>query len=453
MKLDGVRALVLGTGLSGRSAAAFLMGRGARVVLADDAEEVGEAAKELDQRGAGLVTGGLEKAGTEFDLAILSPGISANDSRIVALIEAGVETIGEVELASRFITAPIIAVTGTNGKTTVTELIGEMLEAAGKKVFVGGNVGTPLIEAVAGEYEVVVAEISSFQLELAPTFRPCTAVWLNLTGDHLDRHGDMTGYGEAKAALFANQLEVDYAIINRDDPLVWSHARDFKSCVLPFSLDGALGVGGWREGEDAVVLMPGTDGVRMELEPMSLAGDFNIANALAATLAAATVGAPIRQAWDTAREFQGLAHRNEEFLRWQGVTFVDDSKATNVDAALKALEACTGQVIWLAGGKDKGADYSPLLPALKGRVKLMISVGAAARRMREELAGATKMETATDWPEAVKMAVKGASEGDTVLLSPAAASFDFFRSYAERGETFKKLCRHETARIDDEDRR
>ncbi len=450
MKIKGIRALVLGAGVSGRSAARFLAQKGARVVVADDAVALPPELGSLEALGVAFVAGGLEKAGLEFELAVLSPGISAFDERVRALIAAGVETIGEVELASRFISAPIIGITGTNGKTTVTHLVERQLKAAGKKVFAGGNVGTPLVEAVGGDWEVVVAEISSFQLELAPTFRPKVAVWLNLTGDHLDRHGDLEGYAEAKAALLVNQRASDFAVLNRDDPLVWSFAKKTSGCVLPFSLEGALGVGGWQEGEEAVVLMPGTDGVRIPLSPMKLGGAFNRANALAATLAVTALGVSPGEAWEAARTFEGLAHRNEEFLQWRGIHFVDDSKATNVDAAVKAVHAAAGRVVWLGGGVDKGAQYEPLKEALSRKARLVVAVGEGAARMARELEGAAPMRRPAVWPAAVKIAIGEAERGDTVLLSPAAASFDFFKSYSERGEIFQLLCREETARVDGE---
>jgi UDP-N-acetylmuramoylalanine--D-glutamate ligase len=306
------------------------------------------------------------------------------------------------------------------------------------------------VEAVeSGEpWDVVVAEISSFQLEAVHTFRPRISVWLNLTGDHLDRHDGLDAYAEAKARIFLHQDASDAAVVNRDDPIVWEHACRGHATLLPYSVERRLGVGGWREGDEAVILLPGTDGVRLPVSELRLPGLHNLGNALAATLAAAALGVEVRSAWRSACGFDGLAHRIQHFLTWRGIRFVDDSKATNVDAAKVAMETVAGPLVLLAGGVDKLSDYGPLKPALARWARRVVVVGSAAERMIRELEGTAPVAKAADWAEGVRIAVAEAKPGDTVLLAPAAASFDFFSGYAERGDVFQRLCREETQRIE-----
>lgn len=447
---DGQRIVVLGAGKSGVAAARFLAGRGASVTLADDAprEKLSPAALALEASGVTLAAGGITTAGVDGDLCVLSPGLSVDDPRVRAFADRSIPVWSEVELAAREISAPIVAITGTNGKTTVTEMAGNIFRAAGRKVFVGGNVGTPLIEAAGEPWDVVVAEISSFQLEAVHTFRPRVAVWLNLTGDHLDRHDGLDAYAEAKGRIFLHQDAGDAAVVNRDDPIVWEHACRSHATLLPYSVERPLGVGGWREGKEAVILLPGTDGVRLPASELKLPGLHNLGNALAATLAAAALGVEVRAAWRAACGFEGLAHRIQHFLTWRGVRFVDDSKATNVDAAKAAMETVAGPLVLLAGGVDKRSDYGPLKPAVARWARRVVVVGSAAERMVRELEGTAPVAMAADWAEGVRIAVAEARPGDTVLLAPAAASFDFFSGYAERGDVFQRLCREETQRID-----
>lgn len=444
------RAIVLGAGVSGRAAARFLLDRGARVTLQDDAPAEGLAASldALTARGAALALGGAAVDPAEFDLAVVSPGVPVGCARVSSLRAAGSEVVGEVELAFRFLSAPVVAVTGTNGKTTVTKLLGEIARAAGRRTFVGGNVGTPLVEAVGGAWDLIVAEISSFQLETIHAFRPRAAILLNVTDDHFDRHRDLEEYARAKARIFENQGPGDAAVVNADDPVSWSIGRKAPGAVLPYSTRRIQPVGAWLEGNDAVFLLPGADGVRVPVGDMALPGLFNRSNALAACLAAAWVGIDPALAWQEARRFQGLPHRVQAFLEWRGIRFVDDSKATNVDAAVKALETVEGPVVLVAGGVDKGGDYAPLAAGLRGRARQVVLVGAAARRMADALGGAAPTRVVPSWVEAVRAAAEAARPGDTVLLSPACSSFDFFTGYAERGDTFQRLCREETQRME-----
>lgn len=450
MILTGKRILVLGAGVSGRAAARFCVARGGLVTLADDAarEKLAPEVAELEALGVAVAAGSLAGAGTAYELAILSPGIAVENPVVAALRAADCEVIGEIELAWRFTTVPVVAVTGTNGKTTVTKLIGKLLESAGKKVYVCGNVGDPMLNAIGCDYDCLVVEVSSFQLETCPTFRPKVAVWLNLTPDHLDRHGDMEGYARAKGRIFANQTSSDAAVVNREDGWGWKLAKESAATILPYTTDRKIGVGSWLEGEEIVVLMPGTDGVRLPAKPMALPGLHNVGNAMAAALAVSALGVPAKSVWGEALAFKGLGHRIEKFMEWRGVSFVDDSKATNVDAAVRAIETIDGPIVWLAGGVEKGSDYLPLRAGLEKYARLMVMVGPNTARMARELEGAAPLAMAKDWPEGVRLAVEAARPGDTVLLAPACSSFDFFKSYAERGDVFRKLAEEETGRID-----
>ena len=448
--LRNCRAIVLGAGVSGRAAARFLLARGARVTLQDDApaERLAAGVGELAAQGAALAVAGTRVEPRDFDLAVVSPGVPVGCERVSSLLAAGVEVIGEVELAFRFLDAPLLAVTGTNGKTTVTNLLGQIATTAGRRTFVGGNMGTPLVEAVGGEWDLIVAEISSFQLETVRTFRPRVAILLNVTDDHFDRHRDLEEYARIKARIFENQGAGDAAVINADDPVSWRVGRGASSAVLPYSTRRPQATGAWIEGDDAVFLLPGADGVRVPVGHLALPGLFNRSNALAACLAAAWVGIAPALAWGEARRFRGLPHRVQSFLEWHGIRFVDDSKATNVDAAVKAVEAVEGPVVLVAGGVDKGGDYAPLASCLRERARQVVLVGASAPRMADSLAGAAPTKLVSSWAEAVRAATEAARPGDTVLLSPACSSFDFFTGYAERGDTFQRLCREETQRME-----
>ncbi|MDF1555121.1 MAG: UDP-N-acetylmuramoyl-L-alanine--D-glutamate ligase [Deferrisomatales bacterium] len=448
--LKGRKAIVVGAGVSGLAAARLLLARDAAVDLYDDAprERLRPEVAVLEAAGAQVLAGGATPDPTRYDLAVVSPGISADAAVLQTLAAAGVERIAEVELAFRLLTAPVLAITGTNGKTTTVELLGRVFADAGRSVFVGGNVGTPLSDAVGDHWDAVVAEVSSFQLETVDRFRPRVAVLLNLTDDHLDRHPDRGAYAAAKARLFANQGPGDAAVVNADDPAAWALKRPGGGVLLPYSTRRMLPVGAWLEGAEGVVLLPGRDGMRFPAGELRLPGEHNRGNALAACLAAAWVGIDPGAAWRCAQRFEGLGHRIERFLEWRGVQFVDDSKATNVGAAVSALQTVAGPVVWVAGGVDKGGDYGPLVPVLQAVARQVILVGEAAEQMAGALHGAAPLLVAPGWPAAVSAAVSAAHPGDTVLLAPACSSFDHFSGYAQRGEVFQRLCREETGRRD-----
>jgi UDP-N-acetylmuramoylalanine--D-glutamate ligase len=354
--------------------------------------------------------------------------------------------IGEIELASRFLDAPIAAVTGTNGKSTVVVLLGEILKASGRRTFVGGNLGTPLIEAVDGKWDLAVVEVSSFQLEWIEKFRPKAGVHLNLTDDHFDRYKDLDDYGRAKARLFENQQTSDYAILNRDDPNVWKLAKCMRSYVIGFGLArGESSASIWFD-EPANAIVFDFDFVdaprgRISLGKFRLRGRHNISNAMAASAAALALGVKAEEIERALSDFRGLPHRIEVVHENGGVTFIDDSKGTNVGAVVEAIDALAAPIILIAGGLDKGGDYAPLRRPLGEKVKLAIFNGTARDKMAAALEGSTQIESFATLREAVEHAARAARPGDTVLLSPACSSFDQFKDYAERGNVYKELVR------------
>ncbi len=438
MKLDGVTAMVVGLGRSGAAAANFMARRGARLVLTDRIPTVDTAALPP----ARLHLGGEDPAWLEgVDLVVTSPGVPRDSAMLRAAVSRGIPVIGEVELASRFIDAPIAAVTGTNGKSTVTVMLGEMLRKAGRSVFVGGNLGTPLVEAIGAGPDVVVAEISSFQLEWIESFHPRVAVHLNLTDDHFDRYRDLDDYGRAKARIFENQDTGDWAILNRDDPNVWKLAREVRSRVVAFGLERATGARAIWPSDRALAFNLGDLSGTIDLGRFRLPGRHNLSNAMAAAAEALAMGADAGAIADALAGFKPLAHRIEFVREKDGITWIDDSKGTNVGAVVEALEAVAAPVILIAGGMDKGGDYSPLLEPLRRKARRAILIGAARERMARALEGAVDLELVSTLGEAVERAARIARRGDTVLLSPACSSFDQFRSYAERGDLFKKLVR------------
>jgi len=344
-------------------------------------------------------------------------------------------------LAARFISAPIAAVTGTNGKSTVTVMLGEMLKRDGRRVFVGGNLGTALIEAAQGAYDAIDAEISSFQLEWIETFRPHVGVHLNLTADHLDRYRDLEDYGRAKARLFENQEANDWAILNCDDPNVWKLAGEIRARAVGFGLSRPASKSAIWATERALKFAINDFAGRISLKHFRLPGRHNLANAMAAAAAALAMGCNPEAVEQALADFQPLAHRIE-FVREQGgIIWIDDSKGTNVGAVVEALEAVSAPVILIAGGVDKGGDYAPLIEPLRRKVRRAILIGAARHRIAAAVSGAVEVELVVTLGEAVERAARIGRRGDTVLLSPACSSFDQFRDYAERGNVFKELVR------------
>jgi UDP-N-acetylmuramoylalanine--D-glutamate ligase len=441
LNLNNKKVLVAGLGISGISAARFLVDRGARVTVTDaaPARELKAILPELDQLGVTAELGGhREETFLSADLIVLSPGVPHTLPEIKLAVEKGVPVWGEMELASRYITEPIIAVTGTNGKTTTTRLIGDMLQASGLRPFVGGNIGTPLI-AYAGSMEkadVVVAEVSSFQLDTIVEFRPRVGVLLNISADHLDRYDGLQGYAESKARLFENQTAADAAVLNGADPLIQTVTAGIASRRLMFHTADA------RSGDALIncetVTLPDVGGkpAVLDLREVHLTGQHNRENIAAAALAVLAAGGSVRGVQDALNRFSGLPHRLEYITKIDGVRYYDDSKATNVDAVVRALEDFSNGIILILGGRDKGGDYAPLLTALSGKGKLLILIGEAAPLIEKAVGKAITICRADSMEEAVAIAHEKAVAGDTVMLSPACSSFDMFESYAHRGKVF-----------------
>lgn len=440
MELKGKRVMVLGLARTGSEAARFLVRQGAEVLVSDcrGAAELKQEREALAALPLRLLLGGEETAWLEgVDLLVTSPGVPAENPLLLGAGQKGIEVISEIELAYRFIKAPLVAITGTNGKSTTATLAGEMLKANGLKTFVGGNIGAPLIGFVSGGWDWGVAEVSSFQLEWVEQFRPKIAVLLNITEDHLDRYPDFASYREAKERIFAAQAEGDIAVLNRDDPLVWPVRERLRSRVISF---------GWAEVEEGafataseIVWRSASREERFPLGRVKIQGVHNVENLMASIAVAKSVGVPASVVQKVVEEFPGLEHRLE-FVREQGgVRFYNDSKGTNVGAALKSLTSFSAPVILLAGGVDKGGDYAPLVGEVRRKVKKLILFGAAKEKIRQALGHLTETAVVDTLEAAVREACACAEPGDVVLLSPACSSFDMFQNYAERGKVFKTL--------------
>ncbi len=441
--LTDKRVLVVGLGRSGVAAAQLCAARGARVTVTDKrpAGELAAAASALPASVARELGGHRRETFLAADLIVLSPGVP-EIPELAAARAAGVAITGELELASRFVTAPIVAITGTNGKSTTTTLIGEMLRATGRPTFVGGNLGEPLAEAVgtpaaeAGGFCVV--EASSFQLETVETLRPRVAALLNITADHLDRYDGMAGYAAAKARIFAAQTAGDWAVVNADDDLAGRAAAGAPSRKLQFSIARALREGAWSSDGQLVVQLPGEPAERYPADLPWLAGQrHNQANALAALLSARLAGASPDAARTGLLAFRPLAHRMELVAEASGVSYYDDSKGTNVGAVVAALDGFPRPVVLIAGGRDKGGDYGPLAEVLARVGRAAILIGEAADKIEAALRGRVAVQRAATLDAAVEAARDLARRGDAVVLSPACSSFDMFRDYAHRAEVFR----------------
>jgi UDP-N-acetylmuramoylalanine--D-glutamate ligase len=442
--LSAKRVLVIGLGITGRSVAHFLQDKVAALALCDKDKKINT--EDLPRR-AVVLLGEEDPAFLKgIDLVVPSPGVPCADVLLQRAVAAGIQVISEIELASYFIHAPIIAVTGTNGKSTVTTMIGQILELAGRHPFVGGNLGTPLIEAANASPEIAVVEVSSFQLEWINKFKPHVAVHLNLSDDHLYRYRDIEEYGSVKARIFANQSDADWAVLNRDDPHVWALLDKVSARVMSFGVaqfprpvirnQNPCAI--WPENSSLFFKLDSREG-RIDLSSFHLAGRHNLSNAMAA--AAAALVAEVRPQIIEAglRQFKSLPHRIELVRELNGVTFIDDSKGTNVSAVIEAISALPAPIILLAGGLDKGGDYRPLRESLHDKVKLAVLFGQAREEMRVALEGSTAISMVETLAQALATACSTAAPGDTVLLSPACSSFDQFKDYEHRGRVFQEL--------------
>lgn len=448
--LRGKRVLVVGLARTGIATALYCAERGARVTATESRpeSEVAEAAAKLRAAGCALELGGhREETFLAQDLIVPSPGVPSDAPLLLAARARDIPVWSEIELAYRFLKGKLIGITGSNGKTTTTSLIAHVLETAGLPVILAGNIGTPLISRVdeTSESSVCVVEMSSFQLELIDSLRPDIGVFLNLTPDHLDRHASLEAYARAKARLFENQIERDTAVLNSDDPAVAAYVPT-RPQVYWFSRRRQVEQGAFVRASDIVFRQGGAEQVLLRREEIGLPGAHNLENVLAAVAAASLEGAEREAIAAGVRSFAGVEHRLEFVAEIHGVRYYNDSKATNVDATLKALDAFPGRLHVILGGKDKGSDYTVLREPLREKALQALLIGAAADKIEEQIAGSVAVERAGTLERALETASHRAQPGDTILLAPACASFDQFQNYEHRGRVFKQLVRQLEAR-------
>ncbi len=437
------RVTVIGGGRSGLAAAALLVSRGARVTLADTAAEI-EGAKQMTDLGVTLALGPhAPSLLTDSDLIVLSPGVPPGQDAIVAARRAGVPVIGEVELASRWIKGRVVAVTGTKGKSTTTTLIARMLDRGGMRVTAGGNLGTALSAQVgiSTSDTMHVVEVSSFQLESTDTFHPWVAVLLNLSPDHLDRHASFEEYAMAKARIFANQTASDWAVVNLDDPAAVALARDTRARRFDFALDAQVRDGVTIEHGMIVRREQGTTTPLFSVGTVKLPGRHLLSDVLAATAVASVAGVPPAAMASAVETFAGLEHALERVAEISDVMFVNDSKATNIASAGRALESFDDRIVAIMGGRFKGGRFEDLRDAIAARADGIVAIGEAAPLIHSAFESVTTVRDARSMAEAVRMGFALARPGGVVLLAPACSSFDMFRDYAERGTVFKNEVR------------
>jgi UDP-N-acetylmuramoylalanine--D-glutamate ligase len=455
MELNNKRVLVVGLGKSGVASALFLKAHGARVTVSDtkSGDELRNEIPVLLDHGITVETGGHgERTFHGQDLIVVSPGVPVDAPLLVQARSLGEAVIGEIELAAQFLPGPIVAITGSNGKTTTTTLTGEILAAGGLPTLVGGNIGTPAISLaeLAKRETVIVLEVSSFQLETIQTFRPKVAVVLNVTPDHLDRHRTLAAYVDAKARMFENQRGEDFAVLNEDDPICVTMATRTRAQVFWFSRKKEVKQGAWLR--DGNILFRDGTGLQREAQreimlvsEIPLKGAHNLENVLAAVCAGALMGCEPEKIRQAVRDFKAVEHRLEFVATIRGVDYYNDSKATNVDATIKALESFPANIHLILGGKDKGSDYSVLNDLLRQRVKRVYTIGAAAEKIESQIVssknGGVEVVHAETLENALRKANAVAVPGDVVLLAPACASFDQFKNYEQRGQVFKEIVR------------
>ena len=443
MDFKNKNTLVVGLARSGVSAANLLHKLGANVTVTDEKgeDELLENIKRLS-KGVSLKLGGHDSVNiNEIDLTIISPGVPWYSPFLNKLRRKGIRIMSEVEFAFQQLQAPFIAITGTNGKTTTTTLTGDMLKRGGKKVFVGGNIGNPLCEEVlnGGNSELVLSEISTFQMEGIETFKPYISAILNITPDHLDRHESMDEYIELKKRVFINQDENDYMILNLDDEIAAGFSTEVRGKKVFFSRLKEVENGAFVREDKIIFKNDGREETVCSLKDLKLIGVHNIENTLASVAISGICGISGKIMRDVISEFKGIKHRMELVREIRGIRFINDSKGTNVGATVKSLQSFNEPIILIAGGKDKGSDYLPLKGLIEDRVKFLILIGDAKKKIAKNLNGFKNRIEADTLENAVKEGYKRAKSGDIVLLSPACASFDMFRDYEDRGEQFKEI--------------
>ena len=446
MELKGKKVLVVGLGKSGLAAALFLRHRGALVTVSDvrSAEALAKDIPALLDEGIMVEAGGHGLLTfRRQDLIVVSPGVPLNTPELAQVRSFGLPVIGELELAARFLKGRMLAVTGSNGKTTTTALLGEILKEAGIPTLVGGNIGVPVVGLIDQSTDETwsVLEVSSFQLESTDQFHPSIAVILNITPDHLDRHGSFENYARAKERIFAAQDDHDSVVLNADNARAAEAASRSAAKVYWFSVEHPVEQGAWLE-QGVVVYRPAPDATTERVMPLSgipLKGAHNVENVLAAVVAARLAGAPAEAIRRAVESFQAVEHRLEFVATVNGVEFYNDSKATNVDATAKAIAAFDSGIHLILGGKDKGSDYTQLTQLLRARVRAVYTIGSAAAKIESQLRGIVSIQSCETLDNAVSAAVSAARPGEVVLLAPACSSFDQFENYEHRGRVFKEL--------------
>jgi UDP-N-acetylmuramoylalanine--D-glutamate ligase len=444
MDLNDKRVLVVGLGKSGVASALFLKSKGARVTVSDTKpqDQLKDEIPALLDQGIAVETGGHgERTFGGQDLIVVSPGVPTDVPSLVQARALGAHVIGEIELAAQFFPGRIVAITGSNGKTTTTTLAGEIVAAGGHRTAVGGNIGTPAISLVDGATAdtIAVLEVSSFQLETIQTFRPQIAVVLNVTPDHLDRHRTFAAYTDAKARIFENQRPEDFAVLNADDLTCVELAARTRAQVFWFSKVREVKQGAFVH--DGRILSRDHSGQKeiMLVSEIPLKGGHNVENVLAAVCVGALLRCEPARIRKAVRDFKAVEHRLEHVATIRGVEYYNDSKATNVDATIKALESFPANIHLVLGGKDKGSDYAVLTDLIRQRVTRVYTIGAAAAKIESQIKGSAEIDHAETLETAIKRAAAGAKPGDIVLLAPACASFDQFRNYEHRGKVFKNI--------------
>jgi len=444
--IEGKKVTVIGGARSGLAVARLLKKMGADVFISDmkkpeEIKYVKFTPEELNSAGIKYEFGEHSEKVYDCDFMVISPGVPSNAPVVQKAMELGIKVWSEIEVASWFCKAPIIAVTGTNGKTTTTSLIGHIFKTAGFKTIVAGNIGAPFSDFVldADEGSIVVLEVSSFQLDHIENFKPKVAVLLNITPDHLDRYDSFGDYILSKFRIFKNQKEDDFAVYNYDDEIVQPYVESLNVIKLPFSVRDNLSCGGFIEDGYITLNFKNKKERILKMNNLRIRGIHNVYNSLAAALAARAMEVKDEIIRESLQSFEGVEHRLEFVREINGVKFINDSKATNVNSLWYALESFDEPIILIAGGRDKGNDYSKVYDLVKRKVKLIIAIGESKNKIYNEFKNLTNVIEVDSMEEAVKKAYENSAPGDVVLLSPACASFDMFRDYEHRGEVFKKL--------------